>query len=690
MNREPVKHAKGDNDDVNGGKRFFASGDSESRPAELRPTPLLTMPPSPMPLTSFVGRESIVAAVTTTLRQPETRLLTLTGPGGVGKTRLALQVAGGLRHAFADGVGFIPLAEVRNSALVLSTIAHRLGMREGDRGSLTERLGALLARRHCLLVLDNFEQVAAAAPELTGLLIACSRLKLLVTSRAPLRVSGEHVVQIPPMALVAPGTTGELVDAEAVQLFTTRAEAANPGVTRIEASIPAIVELCARLDGLPLAIQLAAVRSSLLPPPVMLARMEQRLPMLTSGPHDQPARLRTMWDAIAWSYDLLTGDEQALFRRLGVFAGGFSLAAAVAVSGEREAGVLASLEALVDHSLVRAVTDVADEPRYVMLETIREFGQDQLIAAGEAHDVRERYARHFVALVERIDPEIDRSEPVPWLALLDLDRANLQAALAWLTDQGHAEGAQRLAAALWRYWRTRGNLTEGRDGLERALALPAAAPPAVRADAMWKMAYMLYYLGSYVTARDHFERSVALFAAVGDRSGEVKALDSLGILLRLQGDFSGAREAHERTLAMRRELGEHVGAGITLGNLGMVALQRGDLEEARARLKESIAIAREFGAEHDIAQRSMNLGRVELADDHMTAARSLAERALAIFESLGDQIGISMALELLGQVATTLGEYHDGAGLLVASLRLRLKLGLHRNLVTCVCLLYTS
>src|SRR5665811_769964 len=341
--------------------------------------------------------------------------------------------------------------------------------------------GTHLARRRCLLVLDNFEQVADAAPVLVELLGACPHVTLLVTSRAPLRVSGERVYPIPPMALPPPGTGAEVVDAEAVRLFIARAEAVNPGVTLTESTAPAIAEICARLDGLPLAIELAAARGNLFTPPVILARLEQRLPLLTSGPRDQPARLRTMANAIEWSYDLLTGDEQALFRHLSVFVGGVSLPAALAVSDESEEAVMTTLEALVDHSLVRAMADATDEPRYALLETIREFGLDQLAATGEADNARERHALYFAALAGRIDPDIDSPEATAWLPRLDFDRANFQAALAWLIEHREAEDALRLAAALWSYWQIRGDLSEGRNGLSGALTLPGPVPPLVRA-----------------------------------------------------------------------------------------------------------------------------------------------------------------------------------------------------------------
>ncbi len=545
----------------------------------------LPVAPLPVPVTPIVGRERETIEVTALLRRPNVRLLTLTGPGGTGKTRLAIRVAEELGAEFADGVAFVGLAPIADPALVLPAMAQALGVRGGGNRPPAEQLASALRDRELLLVLDNVEQVVGAAPQVADLLAAAPRLTVLATSRIPLRLSAEHRFPVPPLSLLSPSAPPRVEDSaqsEAVSLFVARAQAVRPDFALTEANAAAVAAICARLDGLPLAIELAASRVTVLPLQAMLARLEQRLELLTGGARDAPERQRTMRDAIAWSHDLLSPEEQALFQRLAVFVGGWTLDGAEAVCRRGDgASVLEGVSSLVDSSLVRLDETADVQGRYGVLETVREFGLERLAASGEESAVRRRHADWCVALAEGAEANLWGPGQGRWFARLEVEHPNLRAALGWLLDTGEREMALRLATPLAFFWYVHGHLAEARIWLDRAIATGGGSREA-QAEVLARASGLAHAQGDAAAAMRWADASLTLWREIGDAGpGLAFALCQRGIAGFWSGDVDLAAAAYDEALTLFRSLDNGPWTAQVLTNLAAVARARGD--DARAR-----------------------------------------------------------------------------------------------------------
>jgi predicted ATPase len=636
----------------------------------------------PVPRTRFVGREKERAALRTLLERPDVRIVTLTGFGGIGKTRLALQVAEDMSAVFPAGMSFVPLDSARDADQMVAAICRTLRVRETVGQTLRDSLKdhvAAAARAPMLLILDNFEQLLGEAATVGELVASGGEIKVVVTSRSPLHVYGEHEFPVPPLALPdleALPSLERLTQYESVALFLQRAQAVKPDFALTGENAPAIAEICARLDGLPLALELAAARVKLLSPSAMQSRLEKRLQLLTGGSLDLPARQRTLRGAIEWSYDLLNEDEQKLFRRLSVFVGGCTLEAVEAVCNAKSdlsVDALDGMSSMVDKSLVRQIEMAGTEPRFVMLETIREYALERLEASGDGPITRRAHAAYCLVLAEeigsaRVAAVIDSAE---WLDRCEREHENFAAALEWVCRKDEAQWGLRLGGALFQFWERRELITEGREWLTKLLDLPGAATrDKVRARAVFAAGVLAGAQKDYEVADSRFTESLEINRETDDKWAAAVSLNALAVTALDRRDVAAARRLSEQNLEVWRELGDRAAVARSLSNLASVVKEQGDYGLARSLYDEALSIFREIGDPTAAARVLNKLGDVSREQGATWKARELYEQSLATFREFGDRWGTALALADLGNLARERGDLSDARTLYKDSLRI--------------------
>jgi predicted ATPase len=690
--------------------------DAPARESESRPNNL------PVQRTAFIGREHEAAGLRQLLSRVDVHLVTLTGPGGIGKTRLALHVAGEIADQFPGGVCFVALSAIGERGLIASTIAQAVGVREtgntSPQESLIEYVGGL--SQPMLLVLDNFEHLVSAAPFVAQLLTTGPKLKVVVTSQAPLHIYGEHEFPVPPLALPDPKSIPPvevLSRLPAIALFVARAQAVKHEFALTKENAPAVAAICSRLDGLPLAIELAAARIKLLSPFAMLTRLESRLNLLTGGARDLPTRQQTLRNTVDWSYGLLNGAEQTLFRRLSVFTGGCTLEGVEAVcdtKGDLGLDVLDGMASMVDKSLAQQVEQVDKETRFFMLSTIREYALERLAESEDESATRRAHAAYYLVLAEEGAEDI-AAQP-EWLDRFEVEHENFRLAIDYLIKTGDAEWGLRLGAALFRFWETREHLTEGRDAIARLLALEgAAARPKLRARLLFAAAVLAAAQGDYGSARPLFEESletcvklsdnrgvavalnalavnardrgelaaasllfdqcVGIWKDLGDPANIARALSNLASVMKLQGEYERASSLYDECLTMFRKVGDGAGAAWTLNCQGDVAREKADFVAARSFCEQSLSEFRQLRDSWGIASTLSDLASLSCDQGNNAEARRLYGESIKVFQGLGHKRGIARALECLAVSAAAQSNAEQSLHLAGTAAALRQRLG---------------
>ncbi len=644
--------------------------------------------------TPFIGRVDVLERADAALRDSSLRLMTLLGPGGIGKSRLAVEIASRVVDHFSDGVWFIALAPISDPDLVLPAVASLLGVRESVDQTVLDALSAHLAQRHTLLLLDNVEQVIGAAPDIATLLARCPRVVLLATSRIPLGISGEREFPVSPLGLPLPDAQRRssaeieaLFANEAVQLFADRTRAIRPSFTVTSENVAAIVAICERLDGLPLAIELAAARGRLLSPAQLLTRLESRLPLLTRGPRDLPARQQTLRGAIDWSFELLDPREQRFFSELAVFVGGATLEAIETVCGhDQEASddsIFDAIESLARQSLLN-LDDATS--RVQMLETIREYAAERLLQSDLRENLAGRHACYYLELAEEAEPRLSAFDQVDWLDALALEHDNLRAALSWLHDSRSAVELARLSGALWRFWWIRGHLTEGREWLARAidLAETSSLDARILARLLDGAGALAESQGDIDRAVDYHERASSLWTSAADLLGQARSLENLGIIaLHDRSDVERARALHQVAHDLYVEAGDRPGIASSLKNLGDVALAEEAFPQASAFFTRALVIARELQDTRGIATALTSLGALAFLMSEPDRAALLFEESLPLWRILGDVPGLALTLGNLGEAFDHLGSADRAKPLYEESLALSREIGDKQGIAFC-------